>query len=349
MTLLACNDLEVLHFNSRLLIFKLQDALSMAIITFNQTQVNSAKCPVNQTKQELTDLSCKGLVLEVRQSGGKTYYLRYTNQRGKQRQYRLGNAHVLTLKQARQKCRLSLNRIANGEDPSEIKTQLRHMPTFASFIEEQYLPYIKSYKRSWNTDVSMLKIHLLPRFGKKYLDEITRQEIVKMHYERKASGGAAGSANRLLILMRFVFNLALRWEIPGIKANPTKGIPLMEENNKRERYLSVEEAQRLYEAVCKSTLPMLKFIVPMLILTGARKREVLDAKWKDFDLKRCFWRIPITKSGKARFVPLSDGAIGLLNSMPKQDGIEFAFPNPIKGTPFDSIFLHGTKLANKQV
>jgi integrase len=242
------------------------------------------------------------------------------------------------LKQARQKCRLSLNRIGNGEDPSEIKAQLRHMPTFASFIEEQYLPYIKSYKRSWNTDISMLKIHLLPRFGKKYLDEITRQEIVKMHFERKAAGGAAGLANRLLILMRFVFNLALRWEIPGIKANPTKGIPLMEENNKRERYLSVEEAQRLYEAVYKSTLYMLYFIVPMLILTGARKREVLDAKWKDFDLTRRFWRIPVTKSGKARFVPLSDGAISLLNSMPKPDGMEFAFPYPIKGTPFDSIF-----------
>ena len=45
----------------------------------------------------------------------------------------------------------------------------------------------------------------------------------------------------------------------------------MEENNKMERYLSVEEAQRLYEAVCKSENTMLKFIVPMLILTGARK------------------------------------------------------------------------------
>jgi len=43
-----------------------------------------------------------------------------------------------------------------------------------------------------------------------------------MHNERKASGGAAGSANRLLIMMRFIFNLALRWEIPGIKDNPPR-------------------------------------------------------------------------------------------------------------------------------
>jgi integrase len=49
----------------------------------------------------------------------------------------------------------------------------------------------------------------------------------------------------------------------------------MEENDKKERYLSVDEAQRLYDAACKSQNTMLKYIVPMLILTGARKREVL--------------------------------------------------------------------------
>jgi hypothetical protein len=32
---------------------------------------------------------------------------------------------------------------------------------------------VKSYKRSWDTDVSLLKNHLLPRFGKRYMDEFT--------------------------------------------------------------------------------------------------------------------------------------------------------------------------------
>ena len=63
-------------------------------------------------------------------------------------------------------------------DPAEEKSQLRKTPTFASFIEEQYLPYVKSYKRSWDTDVSLLKNHLLPRFSNRYMDEITRQDII---------------------------------------------------------------------------------------------------------------------------------------------------------------------------
>ena len=82
--------------------------------------------------------------------------------------------------------------VALGQDPCEEKEQTKSVPTFADFIADQYMPYIKSYKRSWDTDVSLLKNHLLPRFGKRYMDEITRQDIVKMHADRKASGAAPG-------------------------------------------------------------------------------------------------------------------------------------------------------------
>jgi integrase len=250
----------------------------------------------------------------------------------------LGDASVLSLSDARKLAAVLLRDVALGRDPQHDKAEAKRVPTFARFIDEQYLPYVKGYKRSWDTDVSLLKNHLLPRFGRRHLDVITRQDVQKMHADRKASGAAAGSANRLLIMLRFIFNLALKWEVPGIKANPCKGIPLMEENNKRDRYLSVEEAQRLYEAVCKSENTMLKFIVPMLILTGARKREVLDAKWTDFDLSRRAWRIPITKSGRARHVPLSDGALSLLASMPREAGVDWAFANPETGKPYVSIY-----------
>ncbi len=223
-----------------------------------------------------------------------------------------------------------------GEDLVEEKRVARAVPTFAQFIDEQYLPYVKTYKRSWNTDINLLKNHLLPRFGKRHLDTITRQDIVKMHADRRASDAAPGSANRLLIMMRYIFNLALRWEVPGIKANPCAGVPLLEVNNRRERYLSQDEAKRLYDAVCESENPMLKFIVPMLILTGARKREVLDAKWTDFDLERRIWRIPTTKAGKARHVPLADGVMNLLATMPRD--LPWAFANPDTGKLYVSIY-----------
>lgn len=106
----------------------------------------------------------------------------------------------------------------------------------------------------------------------------------------------------------------------------------------KERYLSETEAQTLYRAVQASVNPMLQYIIPMLILTGARKREVLDAKWAEFDMERRQWRVSVTKSGKPRYIPLSDGVIQMLATMP-HDSSKWIFPNLKTGQPYVSIFF----------
>lgn len=106
----------------------------------------------------------------------------------------------------------------------------------------------------------------------------------------------------------------------------------------KERYLSIEEAQRLYESVCQSENEMLRYIVPMLMLTGARRREVLDAKWEDFDFNMLSWRIPFTKTGRPRHIPMSEGVVSLLSDVPRFDGCPYVFPNPKTLKPFASVF-----------
>jgi integrase len=310
----------------------------MAKIRLSKQFVKEATCPQGKRKIEYFDTVTKSLSFEVRESGGTTYYRRYRDSRGRIRQIKLGDGRSLSLAEARKLADKIGRQIAMGEDPLERKSAQRAVPTFAEFIEKDYLSHIKTYKRSWETDVSLLKNHLLPRFGKRYMDEITRQDIVKMHSERRASGAAPGSANRLLIMMRFIFNLAQRWEVPGVKANPTKNVSLLPETNTKERYLNEDEARRLYESVCKSENEILKFIVPMLILTGARKREALDARWEDFDFERRLWRIPTTKLGKPRHVPLSDGVMSLLTTMPRNLKSDYVFANPTTNRPFVSVF-----------
>ncbi len=327
----------------------------MPKLLLTPANVTGTSCPSGKKRLDLFDTQSKGLVLEVRESGGKTYYLRYQDYRGRTRQLRLADARDVSLSQARGLADKARNKNVMGDDPCEQKNNAKLVPTFAKFIEDQYLPFVKGYKRSWNTDWSLLRNHLLPRFGKRYMDEIVRQDIVKMHHDRLAEGAAPGSANRLLIMVRYIFNLAVRWEVPGIKVNPTKGVPLYEENNKNERYLSKEEAQRLYVAVQASDNKLLQFIIPMLLLTGARKREVLDAQWADFDLQKRAWRIPISKSGRARHVPLSDGVLQLLGSLkeflseysPSLENCSWAFPNPKTGKPYVSIF-YSWNTARKQ-
>jgi integrase len=260
--------------------------------------VKTTTCPLGKAKNNLFDSYCKGLSLEIRCTGGKTYYLRYTDGRGKSKQFKIADEKDISLSQARQLADKYRTQIALGIDPATEKTTLRQVPTFADFMNNRYMPYVKGYKRAWQADDSYLRHHLLPAFGKKHLDEITKHDVIQFHHGMRAKDYALGTCNRCLILLRYAMNLALRWEIPGFKANPTKDVALFEDLNKKERFLTELEAQKLYGTVCQSENPMLKYIVPMLILTGARKREVLDAKWEDFDVVRKQWRIPMTKTGR---------------------------------------------------
>lgn len=328
----------------------------MSVIALSAKALKTLVCPPGKAKENIWDSRCKGLMLEVRQSGGRTWYVRYVDGRGKPRQLRIGGADVISLERARKRTDELRSQVALGRDPAHEKACLRQVATFAEFVHERYMPYIKGYKRSWHIDESLLRNHLLPRLGNQYLDQIRKEDIIALHHGHRAKGRAPASANRLLILVRYIFNLALKWEISGVLKNPTQGIPLLEENNKRERYLTQDEAQRLYNVVQHSESRMLRFIVPMLILTGARKREVLDARWSEFDLTQRVWRIALSKSGKARFVPLSDGVLTLLAQLRAehaswpagQGGSEWAFPNPVTGKPYSSIYYtwdHARKLA----
>lgn len=301
--------------------------------------VSSTICPAQLKKLDLFDTQTKGLILEIRISGGKTFYLRYQDGRGKTRQFKLADAKDVSLAQVRALADRARNRIAMGDDPGDKKAVLRTIPTFAAFIEERYMPFVKGYKKSWNSDDSYLRNHLLPAFGKKYLDEISKRDVIAFHHGMKAKNYAEGTANRCLIMLRYAMNLAVRWEIPGVVINPTRDVPLFEDHaGKKERYLSKEEAQRLFDAVKLSDNTMLQYIIPMLILTGARKREALDAKWEDFDLNRRQWRIPVTKTGRPRHVPISEGVLHLLGSVPHDPSHPWVFANPKSKKPYVSIF-----------
>ena len=305
--------------------------------TLTQTFIDKTICPVGKTKVDYYDSKITGLILKILPSGRKTYYLRFRNERGQPEEHKIANAEVLKLTQAREFAQKHLAEIAMGNNPFEAKKGLKDVPIFAEFVEESYMPHIKGYKKSWTTDVSLLKNHLLPALGKMHLDEITKGDMVKL-FSHHRSSHMPGSTNRIIILSRYIFNNAIKWETAGITKNPTKGIDLYTENNKMERYLTETEAYKLFDVLEKSQAPMLKYIVGMLLLTGARKNEVLNSKWSDFDIERKKWTIEFNKSGKTRYVPLSDGALQLIESLPRIKGCEYPFANPDTKKPFVGIF-----------
>lgn len=292
---------------------------------------------VSERRCSMSDAKVKGLQLERLRTGVGKWRFRSEDEDGRGRScITLGDAPLLSLAEARLLAEKAKKQIAMGEHPAAKKALNRQVPMIYDFIHSSYLPFVEGYKRSWKCDAGLLRKHIEPIWGKRYLDQITKADVIALMAKHRTTH-APGSCNRLLILLRYVFSCSLKWETPGIKANPTAGIPLMKEDNVKERYLSTEEAQRLYEVLTRSDNVMLQYIIPMLILTGARKREVLDARWEDFDYERRLWRIHTTKLGKPRFVPMSEGVINLLGSVPRHD-CDWAFPNPKTLKPYVSIF-----------
>ena len=300
--------------------------------------VNTAVCLPGKAKTDYYDNTITGFILEVRSTGGKTFSLRYRDSHGKLRQHKIGDAKSITFEKARNAAEKLRSRVVLGEDPAEERKTLRAIPTLAQFNEDRYMPFIKGYKVSWDSDDSYLRNHLLPKFGGCHLDEITQRAVIELHHGMKASGYAPATANRIVILLRYMFNLAKKWGIPGAESNPAAGVQLLEANNARERYLTAEETKRLVGVLKDSDNTQLKYIVPLLLLMGCRKRELLDAKWEDFDLGRRQWRIPITKSGKARHVPISDSVMQVLSQLPRWEGCPYVVPNPKTQQPYVSIF-----------
>ena len=77
----------------------------------------------------------------------------------------------------------------------------------------------------------------------------------------------------------------------------------------------------------------------MLLLTGARKREILDAKWEEVNFEKLYLRVPLSKSGKPRFIPLSQAVLSILEKLPRWEGCPYVIPNPTTKKPFSSLYF----------
>lgn len=275
-------------------------------------------------------------MLEVRGSGGRTFYQRYRDRRGRERQFKIGPGGVITLQQARRKGRQVLAQALLGTDPQEERQELRAIPSLRDFVQEKYVPFVKNAKRSWRTDETILRIHILPVLGKRHLDEIGNRDIAELLSRLRQDGYATGTTNRVLVLLRYIFNLAKKWGVPGAGENPATGLKTAPDVC-RERFLSNEEAQRLLSALEEDENQVAAKAITLLLLTGARRNEVTKAKWDYVDWERKTLLVPISKTGRARMISLSSVALQLLRSIDRLPGNPYIFPSPVTGRPCPSL------------
>lgn len=309
----------------------------MSRVRLTSSLIKSASCPEGKRKIDLFDREQRGFHLEVRSSGGKTFYQRYTDERGRERQFKIGPADILSLSDARRKGREILAKALVGEDPQDRRATLRAIPTLSQLVNDRYLPHVKSYKRSWRTDETVLRMHILPVFRAHYIDEVKSEAIAALVQRMREGGYATGTTNRVVIVLRHIYNLARKWRVPGAQENPTAGLKLAPDVN-RERFLTPEEAQRLILSIKQDENETAAQAIMLLLLTGARRNEITHARWEHVDWQKKTLFVPLSKSGKPRAIALNASALALLRSMPRRDGNPYIFPT-VTGRPSPSLYF----------
>jgi integrase len=298
--------------------------------------VRQCGCPDGARRIDFFDEAVPGFMLEVRCSGGKTFYQRYRDGGGRERQFKIGPANVLTVTQARRKARTILAEAILGSDPQQEREELRGIPTLAEFVRDSYLPYVKSVKRSWQTDETVLRVHILQKFGAYRLDQITDQGIASLIARMRDAGYASGTTNRVLVLLRFIFNLAKKWGVAGSIKNPTAGLKTAPDVC-RERFLTHDEVRRLFSALDADENKVAACAIKLLLLTGARRNEITYAKWEYVNWERRTLLVPRAKSGRPRSIHLNSAALELLSSISRTEGNLNIFPSQVTGRPSPSL------------
>jgi integrase len=284
-----------------------------------------AVVPPTAGEMNLWDSEVPGFSLRVRSTGSRVYVVEYRNRTQRKRRVTLGRHGRLTVEQARDLARQVLAAVARGEDPAEERQESRSAPTFdelaSRYLEQHAAP--KKKPSSTAADARVLRLYLLPSLGRRKVAEVGLKDIASLH---NAMRDKPVQANRTLALLSKMFSLAERWGLRPPNSNPCRGIDRYPEK-RRERFLSGAELARLGAVLDEEERHNLFVVlaIRLLLLTGARRNEVLTLRWSQVNLERSALRLPDSKTG-AKVIPLGPTALELLVTAPRLEGNPYVIP-----------------------
>ena len=287
----------------------------------NQKRIAGLRKPGTYADRDLP-----GFLFRILGSGTPIFQVRYTPRGGGvRRTISLGLYGTVTLDEARKRAREILSAVALGADPA---AERNRVPTWTSWTADHFKRLTAKSRDTFHARFLGMTPETNPKTGKatdstfrdlraswgpRRLDSFTPNDIEEQRQALRAAGKSRTTINRWLAVTAGCFQAAVAAELLG--RNPCSKVKADRENPSRSRVLSPDEMGRLLTVLEKEVDRHAATAVLLAVLTGARRGEILSLKWEQLNLEEGFARLPDSKSGRPRFLPLPAQAVEALKAL----------------------------------
>ena len=278
------------------------------------TELAIKKAAKATARYDIFDASVRGLGVRIAPSGTKSWFImRRFN--GKMLRTTFGRYPEVGLADARLRAPEVLLKMSNGNTS-------QGNDTFDTIVAE-WIKRDQSKNKSVEQVKTAIKRHVSPVFSGRKLDEIKKQDIIKL-IDQITDGGSPVAANRILAFLKRFFNWCVERDI--LEVSPALSIKANTGEISRDRVLDVGELLSLWTVEDKLNYPW-GAILKLLMLTGARLKEVSEVTWDEISLEEQIWSIPSsrTKNSRPHQIHLSTQAKQILTSLPSVKDQSFLF------------------------
>lgn len=280
----------------------------------------------------------EGLFLRVRSSGAKSWLFSYSLP-GDKRLVRMtiGTPKELSLKEARDKIRELQAFVNSGIDPRTAKAAViaENMQAITmQVLFERWIEFEKSTQRVTNTWMKRhedrWRLHLQKPLGGLFAKDVTRAHL-SMALDAMTRKGIKEETRKALSSLNLMMDYGLTRHL--IDQNPARLLKPKDfaatASKPRDRVLSLPELQRLWQALDQassakqsteqiSTMSVvITNAIKLLILTGARRGEIAGMRWKELNIEKGIWLLPLerTKNRQAHTIYLAPLAVEIIQSL----------------------------------
>jgi len=273
----------------------------------------------------LWDIEVSGLGCRLHPTGRKVFVLQYRLPDGQQRRMGLGPVGLpFNVDTARHHARGLLLQVMQGVDVAEARKGA-YTPKRASgrTIEVAWAEFVARYLEAKKLSASYVTVskiqfrkYVLPHWEGKDIRHITRRDVIAL-LDGIMDEGKGITANRVLGIVRKLFNWCIQRTY--LDANPAHLVDKPAPEDPRERILDDRELALLWRASGELRYPWGPFY-RLLMLMPNRRTEIGEMRWQDVNLAAATWTLSAsqTKNKSAHVVPLSDQAVDVLASVPRE-------------------------------